>query len=145
MLLSSWKILYYVLKMPNIFEQSPDEIIGSETYGTINSEIVILSSLKLFLILLAFFKFDHAQVIVCFINIFHVWPRTPRSWLIRGNEVRKLEILDGLSMAEYTCAQKSLKVYSDESFVSEDEQMIWVFDVLQICFIQQKLIKAEDV
>ena len=40
----------------------------------------------------------------------------------------------------YMCS----KVHSDESFVAEEVQMIWTFDVLQICFVQQKLIKVED-
>lgn len=45
------------------------------------------------------------------------------------NVVRKLEVLDGLSMEEYTSGLDVLKVHSDETnfdeiFVVEDVQMV---------------------
>ena len=57
------------------------------------------------------------------------------------NVVRKLEVLDGLSMEEYTSGLDVLKVHSDETnfdeiFVVEDVQMVWLFHLLQICLIQ---------
>ena len=57
------------------------------------------------------------------------------------NVVRKLEVLDGLSMEEYTSGLNFLKVHSDETnfdeiFVVEDVQMVWLFHLLQICLIQ---------
>ena len=57
------------------------------------------------------------------------------------NVVRKLEVLGGLSMEEYTIGLDFFKVHSDETnfdeiFVVEDVQMVWLFHMLQICLIQ---------